>query len=336
LESVAEAKPPYDRPETVESLAFQIGIDEAEPAWMGPFTAENIRLMAATIGATAIGNHEGGESEEEWSFRSDMARAASPDAVRAWHEAGEHLCGVARCVFGRPTRPERAIDPAWLAWNGGVVGRLAEAVYHERELPSGNLYATRLGLVADALEDAGCSDAALLGHLRGPGPSRTRVLGGRFVDRSGLTGGFGMRKRKLRWVLAGLAVLVTVGAFVAWPRALPPSHVTRESFRCIRMGMSKSAVEAVFGPPGDFFTGDVEPDFDGAEAEDLGQSPDLYPASVERVELWSGDRALIQVQFDAGGKVSGASCVPLKPVDHGPLGNLLWRPKRQWRKWFPE
>jgi hypothetical protein len=28
----------------------------------------------------------------------------------------------------------------------------------------------RLHLFADALEDSGCTDAELLGHLRGPGP----------------------------------------------------------------------------------------------------------------------------------------------------------------------
>jgi hypothetical protein len=28
----------------------------------------------------------------------------------------------------------------------------------------------RLPVLADALEDAGCDDRALLGHLRGPGP----------------------------------------------------------------------------------------------------------------------------------------------------------------------
>ena len=28
----------------------------------------------------------------------------------------------------------------------------------------------RLPILADALEEAGCTDAAILGHLRGPGP----------------------------------------------------------------------------------------------------------------------------------------------------------------------
>jgi hypothetical protein len=37
-------------------------------------------------------------------------------------------------------------------------------------LSEGTFEPVRLYLFADALEEAGCSDAELLGHLRGPGP----------------------------------------------------------------------------------------------------------------------------------------------------------------------
>ena len=47
---------------------------------------------------------------------------------------------------------------------------LARAAYLERRLAGGELDPMRLPIVADALEDAGCTDAELLGHLRGPGP----------------------------------------------------------------------------------------------------------------------------------------------------------------------
>jgi hypothetical protein len=62
------------------------------------------------------------------------------------------------------------LDPARLAWQGGAVRKLAEAVYEERERPSGHLDAARLAVLADMLEEAGCADADLLRHLRGPGP----------------------------------------------------------------------------------------------------------------------------------------------------------------------
>jgi hypothetical protein len=64
-----------------------------------------------------------------------------------------------RDIFGNPFRPV-AVDPGWRRLN---VVSLAEAIYTDRAFD-------RLPLLAGALEDAGCTDADLLGHLRGPGP----------------------------------------------------------------------------------------------------------------------------------------------------------------------
>jgi hypothetical protein len=47
---------------------------------------------------------------------------------------------------------------------------LAQAAYDQRELPAGTLDPTRLAVLADALEEAGCDQADLLSHLRDPGP----------------------------------------------------------------------------------------------------------------------------------------------------------------------
>ena len=74
-----------------------------------------------------------------------------------------------RCLFRNPFAAPPRIDPAWLAWNDGTVKRLAEAAYQERALPSGELDGHRLAVLADALEEVG-ADAALVEHLRGPGP----------------------------------------------------------------------------------------------------------------------------------------------------------------------
>ena len=74
-----------------------------------------------------------------------------------------------RCVFGNPFRPV-TISPDVLAWNDATVVRLAQTAYEERHLPEGTLDNGRLAVLADALEEAGCTDTAILGHLRGPGP----------------------------------------------------------------------------------------------------------------------------------------------------------------------
>jgi len=78
---------------------------------------------------------------------------------RAW-------CELLRCVFGPVLfRPLPTVSAVVLAWNGGTVVRLAAAVYEERDFSQ-----ERLGVLADAAEEAGLGDAEFLGHLRGPGP----------------------------------------------------------------------------------------------------------------------------------------------------------------------
>src|SRR5262245_51419251 len=75
-----------------------------------------------------------------------------------------------RDIFGPSPMRRCPLVPSLLAWNDGLVRTLAQATYDERLLPSGELDPTRLAILADALTDAGCTDAALLEHLRGPGP----------------------------------------------------------------------------------------------------------------------------------------------------------------------
>jgi hypothetical protein len=76
---------------------------------------------------------------------------------------------ILRCLFGNPFRLPPPVEPAWLSWNDSIVRRLAEDAYEDRLLPAGHLEPQRLGVLADALEEAG-ADAELLAHLREPGP----------------------------------------------------------------------------------------------------------------------------------------------------------------------
>lgn len=78
------------------------------------------------------------------------------------------IADLVRDIFGNPLRPALTVYPAWLTWQGGTVAKLAVAAYDERRLPEGTLDPARLAVLADALEDAGCADAELLAHLRGP------------------------------------------------------------------------------------------------------------------------------------------------------------------------
>jgi hypothetical protein len=55
-----------------------------------------------------------------------------------------------------------AVEPAWLRWQGGVVAKLARAIYDERRFGD-------LPVLADALEDAGCDSREILAHCRSGG-----------------------------------------------------------------------------------------------------------------------------------------------------------------------
>jgi hypothetical protein len=75
-------------------------------------------------------------------------------------------CRLLRDIFGNPFRPA-ALSPAWRA---PTVVALAQAAYDNRTLPAGALDTARLTVLADALEEAGCNNADIGSHLRGPGP----------------------------------------------------------------------------------------------------------------------------------------------------------------------
>jgi hypothetical protein len=114
---------------------------------------------------------EDSEYDREGEDRWEAAEMAWKVTAAAWGyiydvAAGggdeEQAVALIRDVFGNPFRPV-SIDPAWLRFNNGVVVTLARAFYDERD-PS------RLPVLADALEDAGCVDQNILTHCRSGGP----------------------------------------------------------------------------------------------------------------------------------------------------------------------
>jgi hypothetical protein len=118
------------------------------------------------------------DSEKRQGWLARMARWASdakkPEAAQRAAEAANSEWMISRLrppgwegrlafllhdIFGNPFRPLTA-DPALLT---PPVITLAQAMYDGRAFH-------RLPVLADALEDAGCTNADILSHLRGPGP----------------------------------------------------------------------------------------------------------------------------------------------------------------------
>ena len=97
-----------------------------------------------------------------------VARCAARSAAAAGTDRTEEAAqaGLLRCIFGNPFRPV-ALDRSWKT---PIALAIAQAAYEDRIVPAGHLYSDKLAVLADALEDGGCTDAAILGHLRGPGP----------------------------------------------------------------------------------------------------------------------------------------------------------------------
>lgn len=94
-----------------------------------------------------------------WYFAEDRGRTAGVDVADRQPMARSLIL----CVLGNPFQPFVTIEPDWLHWNDATVVRLAQSIYDDRGFD-------RLPILADALEDAGCSNAGILDHLRSEGP----------------------------------------------------------------------------------------------------------------------------------------------------------------------
>jgi len=137
----------------VDGMATSADLDLA---WQKAAPAIPLRRGAAMYGVT------------------DAARVCALPSISAhvgrWKEFDEVLnprsqAALLRDVFANPFRPV-LLDPAWLTAD---VVQLARAASNERLRSSGELDAQRLQVLADALEDAGCTNGDVLGHLRAPG-----------------------------------------------------------------------------------------------------------------------------------------------------------------------
>jgi hypothetical protein len=124
---------------------------------------EVVEMAAASVGAVARG--EAYERIWRTPAKDNEERWAEDDAIRNAAEAEERRAQaiLLREVIGNPFLPTPTIAPAWLHWQDGTIPKIAQCIYDERAFD-------RLPILADALEEAGCYDAEMLIHCRGPGP----------------------------------------------------------------------------------------------------------------------------------------------------------------------
>jgi hypothetical protein len=106
--------------------------DAVAASWTVPFNADELlRDLSGAKDETAIA------AEEKW------------------------RANCLRDIFGNPFRPV-SVNPGWLAWKEGAVRKMAQMIYDDRSFSD-------LPILADALEEAGCADPAILAHCRAGG-----------------------------------------------------------------------------------------------------------------------------------------------------------------------
>ncbi len=83
------------------------------------------------------------------------------------------VCDLFREVIGNPFAERTVVGPEWEQSGGGVAGWMTRVGETARLIAAGvqaEQAFDRLPILADALEDDGCTDAELLAHLRSAGP----------------------------------------------------------------------------------------------------------------------------------------------------------------------
>lgn len=128
-----------------------------------------------------------------------------------------------------------------------------------------------------------------------------------------------MRKRRLRWVVAGLAVLSLAFAVLLY-RHYHARRFTRQDFLSLREGMTLAEIEQVLGcPPGNYCTGPTNPDDvpPGSGRDEFGSLRWHFTKEA----VWSSDTGRIDIAFDARGKAFSGFFVPT----HRVFKDFFWR-----------
>jgi hypothetical protein len=157
--------------ETAERYADDVATKEelaaaGQSAWAAKDAAKEADKDAARAAARAT---EFVSYQVGWDAAWDAAWDTAREAARAAREAANQShAALLRDISGNLSGAA-FVDASWLSWNDGTVRRIAQGIYEERRMPEGTLDNARLAILADALEESGCTDPDILAHCRQPG-----------------------------------------------------------------------------------------------------------------------------------------------------------------------
>lgn len=145
---------PFARMPNGDYLALAPHLDQVDPPVIYLCHDDDNWLLARNLPAFLNGWEQlGYVGPEIWMLRDFCDRTSGcldQESIKAQQM---------RDVFSNPLR-STTVNQEWLAWNNATVVNLARTIQTERAFD-------RLPILADALEDAGCHDAAILEHCRG-------------------------------------------------------------------------------------------------------------------------------------------------------------------------
>jgi hypothetical protein len=128
----------------------------------------NVHVSMGMVQSSADAN---AAEAAERTAHCDLLRALFGDYFGPPGEEGSWLAFGSDLLFPKnrpeqwcllPTRRNTVLRREWLLWNEGLVPKLAQAIYDENAFD-------RLPILADALEEAGCTNADILDHCRQSG-----------------------------------------------------------------------------------------------------------------------------------------------------------------------
>jgi hypothetical protein len=154
------------------AAAWSVMVEKIDPRFMAFGAADCAARLMGEVAATEARMRHGRQRTEPGTWERAMGSArrhrkrtalmnqAREDAL--WSELYAQA-SLLRCLCGNPFRSVMAIDPAYLVWSDGIIRNLVQAIYDDRCFED-------MPILADALEDAGCTNTDILAHCRGPGP----------------------------------------------------------------------------------------------------------------------------------------------------------------------
>jgi hypothetical protein len=165
LEEFADLAPERQRPEDWEAIRdavcplAEIGAESEQAGW----NPERAAREATSLVTWLVLSPAESSILEQVRYEFEGAALDSGEAVSsAWRARACAHCELLRHVVGDPFHHPPVVPSHCLEWNGGTVPAIALGIYRDRvfgEMP----------ILADALEDAGCTDAQILDHCRAGG-----------------------------------------------------------------------------------------------------------------------------------------------------------------------